>query len=136
MIQGGSDHHPRGSSENHWTSERIFFVKNHRPFHSNLDGPIVSKKIATSHNLTKSALNSLLGILLVSFCPHFNTLISLINMTSRLPILENSTLHKTKIHPARLLISLQNFQYSYRTYRVFHMYLNDFVRLFIGHWVT
>ena len=37
------------------------------------------------------------------------TLISLINVTSRLPILENSTLHKTKIHPARLLISLQNF---------------------------
>ena len=30
----------------------------------------------------------------------------------RLPILENSTLNKTKIHPARLLISLQNFQYK------------------------
>ena len=44
-----------------------------------------------------------------------STLISLINVTSRLPILENNTLHKTKIPPARLLISLQNFQYSYRT---------------------
>ena len=43
------------------------------------------------------------------------TLISLINVTSRLPILENSTLHKTKILPARLFISLQNFQYSYKT---------------------
>ena len=42
------------------------------------------------------------------------TLVSLINFTSRLPILENSTLHKTKIRPSRLLISLQNFQYSYR----------------------
>ena len=45
----------------------------------------------------------------------YSTLISLINVTSGLPILENSTLHETKIHPARLLISLQNFQYSYRT---------------------
>ena len=35
----------------------------------------------------------------------FNTLISLINVTSRLPILKNSTLHKSKIHPTRLLIS-------------------------------
>ena len=43
-----------------------------------------------------------------------NTPISLINVTSRSPILENSTLHKTRIHPARLMISLQNFQYSYR----------------------
>merc|ERR1719203_1928806 len=33
------------------------------------------------------------------------TLISLINVTSRLPILKNSTLHKTKTHPTRLLIS-------------------------------
>ena len=46
------------------------------------------------------------------------TLIPLINVTSRLSILENSTLHKTKIPPARLLISLQNFQYSYRTFNI------------------
>ena len=44
-------------------------------------------------------------------CPDFKTfhlpctLISLINVTSRLPILKNSTLHKSKIHPTRLLIS-------------------------------
>ena len=37
---------------------------------------------------------------------------------SRLPILENSTLHETKIHPAHLLISLQNFQYSHRTLNI------------------
>ena len=43
-----------------------------------------------------------------------HTLISLINVTSRILILENSTLHRTKINPARLFISLQNFQYSYR----------------------
>ena len=42
------------------------------------------------------------------------TLISLINVMSRLQILENSTLHKTKIPTARLLISLQIFHYSYR----------------------
>ena len=39
------------------------------------------------------------------FNPNGPTLISLINVTSRLPILKNSTLHKTKIHPTRLLIS-------------------------------
>ena len=33
-------------------------------------------------------------------------------MTSRLPILDNSTLHKTIIPPKCLLIWLQNFQYS------------------------
>ena len=33
------------------------------------------------------------------------TLISLINVTSRLPILKNSTLHKKKIPPPHLLIS-------------------------------
>ena len=42
----------------------------------------------------------------------------LIKMTPRLPTSENSSLHKTKIHPARLLISLQNFQYSYRTFNI------------------
>ena len=54
------------------------------------------------------------------------TLISLINVTSRLPILENSTLHKTKIPPARLLISLQNFQYSYRTINILTEPNDDF----------
>ena len=54
------------------------------------------------------------------------TLISLINVTSRLPILENSTLHKTKIPPARLLISLQNFQYSYRTFNILTEPNDDF----------
>ena len=44
----------------------------------------------------------------------------------RLPILENSTLHKTKIHPARLLISLQNFQYSYRTFKILTETNKDF----------
>ena len=38
---------------------------------------------------------------------NIGTLISLINVTSSLPILENSTLHKTKIPPAGLLILLQ-----------------------------
>ena len=54
------------------------------------------------------------------------TLISLINVTSRLPILENSTLHETKILPARLLISLQNFQYSYRTFNILTETNKDF----------
>ena len=44
------------------------------------------------------------GIVVESKKNKENTLISLINVTSRLPILENSTLHKTKIPPARLLI--------------------------------
>ena len=54
------------------------------------------------------------------------TLIALINVTSCLPILENSTLHKTKIHPAHLLISLQNFQYSYRTFNIITETNDDF----------
>ena len=49
---------------------------------------------------------------------HWSTLISLINVTSHLPILENSTLNETKIHPVRLMISLQNFQYSYRNFNI------------------
>ena len=54
------------------------------------------------------------------------TLISLINVTPRLLILENSTLHETKILPARLLISLQNFQYSYRTFNILTETNKDF----------
>ena len=38
-----------------------------------------------------------------------STLISLITVTSHLPILENSTMHKTKIPPACLLILLQKY---------------------------
>ena len=52
------------------------------------------KAVAINHYSPDFSLNKSLS-----------TLISLINMTSRLPILKNSTLHKTKIHPTRLLIS-------------------------------
>ena len=48
-------------------------------------------------------------------CHPITSLISLINVASRLLISENSILHNTKIPPAHLLISLQIFQYSYRT---------------------
>ena len=57
-----------------------------------------------------------------------NTLISLINVTSRLPILENSTLQETKVLPASLLSSLQNLQYSYRTFNNLTETNNDFPR--------
>ena len=48
-------------------------------------------------------------------CHPITSLISLINVASRLLISENSTLHNTKIPPAHLLISLQKIKYSYRT---------------------
>ena len=54
------------------------------------------------------------------------TLISLINVTSRLPIFENSTLHKLRISPAGLMILLQNFQYSYRTFIILTESNDDF----------
>ena len=54
-----------------------------------------------------SRIRSVLTIKVIYWFKMANTLICLINVTSRLPILENSTLHKTKIH--RLLISSQNF---------------------------
>ena len=56
-----------------------------------------------------SKIRSVLTIKVIHWFKMANTLISLINVTSRLPILKNSILHKTKIHPAHLLISLQNF---------------------------
>ena len=37
------------------------------------------------------------------------------HLSNKSLILENSTPHKTKMHPVRLLISLQNFQHTYRT---------------------
>ena len=56
---------------------------------------------------------SVTTILEFLFQKSFITLISLINVTSRLLIWDNSTLHKTNIPPARLMVSLQNFQNSY-----------------------
>ena len=61
------------------------------------------------HFFISSKIRSVLTIKVIHWFKMANTLISLINVTSRLPILKNSILHKTKIHPAHLLISLQNF---------------------------
>ena len=97
-----------------------------------MDLPEIEYNIfARWHSKEETFRADLLQILIMEFSisvfdRKIHTLISLINVTSRLLILENFTLHETKIHPARLLISLQNFQYPYRTFNILTETNKDF----------
>ena len=69
--------------------------------------PIIerSKACQGSVNLFEDTMKTIIHIFL-EFAGLLNTLLSLINLKSRLPILKNSTLHKKKIPPCKIVFYL------------------------------